>query len=137
MAGAAIHIVRLVRHDDVGHWAAVKDAETALLTADVRRDPARVEALLHPGFVEIGRSGILWTRREIVTALAEESPDARVTPQTDEWEFRRPSAGLVLVTYRLSTPLGHSRHSSLWEVSGAAPRLRFHQGTVVPTASAQ
>ncbi|WP_082013765.1 GNAT family N-acetyltransferase [Microbacterium hominis] len=137
MAGHPIHIVRLVRHDGARRWAAVKDAETALLTADVRRDTARVDELLHPAFIEIGRSGTLWTREQIVGALAEESADSRVTPQTDEWEFRQLSPELVLVTYRLTTPSRTSRHSSLWDVSGAAPRLRFHQGTVVPPASAQ
>ncbi|WP_295818154.1 GNAT family N-acetyltransferase [uncultured Microbacterium sp.] len=136
-AGHPIHIVRLVRHAAVREWAAVKDAETALLTADVRRDTARVDELLHPAFVEIGRSGTLWTREQIVGALAEESADSRVTPQTDEWQFRQLSPELVLVTYRLTTPSRISRHSSLWDVGGTAPRLRFHQGTVVPPASAQ
>ena len=136
MAGHSIHIVRLVRHDGVRHWAAVKDAETVLLDADVRRDAARVDERLHPAFVEIGRSGTLWSRQQIVAALAEEPTGSRVTPQTDEWEFRQPSPGVVLVTYRLTTPSRISRHSSLWDVTGSAPRLRFHQGTVVPPASA-
>ncbi len=90
-----------------------------------------------PPFVEIGRSGTLWTREQIVGALAEESADSRLTPQTDEWQFRQLSPELVLVTYRLTTPSRISRHSSLWDVGGTAPRLRFHQGTVVPPASAQ
>lgn len=132
MAGHPIHVVRLVRHDGVPQWAAVKDAEIALLRADVRRDPARVSALLHPTFVEIGRSGILWTRDQVVAALAEEG--GRAEPPTDQWEFRQQSADLVLITYRLTTPSGRSRHSSLWDVGGATPRLRFHQGTLVPPA---
>ena len=57
LAGHPIHIVRLVRHDAVTGWAAVKDAELTLLDAEVRRDAARVSGLLHPAFVEIGRSG--------------------------------------------------------------------------------
>ncbi|WP_292683118.1 GNAT family N-acetyltransferase [Microbacterium sp. SCN 69-37] len=121
----------------VPQWVAVKDAETALLDADVRRDAETVDDLLHPAFVEIGRSGTLWTREQIVGALAAESADSRVTPQTDEWQFRQLSPELVLVTYRLTTPSRISRHSSLWDVGGTAPRLRFHQGTVVPPASAQ
>lgn len=137
MAGHPIHIVRMVRHDDVRQWVAVKDAETALLDADVRRDAETVDDLLHPAFVEIGRSGMLWTREQIVRALAAESEGSPIAPQTDEWEFRRPSSGLVLVTYRLTTPSRVSRHSSLWDVAGTSPRLRFHQGTVVPPASAQ
>ncbi|MBF4562525.1 GNAT family N-acetyltransferase [Microbacterium sp. VKM Ac-2870] len=134
LAGHPIQVVRLVRHDGVSRWAAVKDAEVALLEPQVRRDAARVDELLHPTFVEIGRSGILWTREQVVTALAEESEGARVAPQTDQWEFRHPSPDLVLVTYRLEAPSGRSRHSSLWDIAGDTPRLRFHQGTVVPPA---
>jgi GNAT superfamily N-acetyltransferase len=47
MAGHPIHIVRLVRHAAVPQWVAVKDAETALLDADVRRDAETVDDLLH------------------------------------------------------------------------------------------
>jgi len=136
LAGHPIHIVRLVRHDGVPRWPAVKDAEVALLDPGVRRDPGRVSALLHPAFVEIGRSGTLWTRDEIVTALAAEPEGARVAPETDQWEFRQQSPDLVLVTYRIEAPSGHSRHSSLWDIGDDIPRLRFHQGTVVPAADA-
>jgi len=132
LAGHPVRIARLVRHDGVRRWAAVRDAETALLDADVRRDPARVDGVLHPAFVEIGRSGTLWTRKQIIAALAEESAGSRATPEPDQWEFRQQSPDLVLVTYRLTTPSRVSRHSSLWDIAGDTPRLRFHQGTVVP-----
>lgn len=110
----------------------VRAAELALLDGAVRRDPARVRALLHPDFAEIGRSGRRWTRDETIAALAAE--ESRVTPDTDEWEFTELSPTLVLVTYRVSSASGQSRHSSLWEVGGATPVIRFHQGTVVPPA---
>ncbi|MBN9188175.1 MAG: nuclear transport factor 2 family protein [Microbacterium sp.] len=110
----------------------VRAAELALLGGEVRSDPARVRELLHPDFVEIGRSGRRWTRDETIAALASEV--ARVTPDTDEWEFTELSPTLVLVTYCVSSASGQSRHSSLWEVGGAAPVIRFHQGTVVTHA---
>ena len=133
LAGHPIRVARLVRHDRVPQWASVKEAELALLRGDVRRDPARVGALLHPGFVEIGRSGTVWTRDQVVAALAEEV--GRPEPATDQWEFRQPAPDLVLVTYRITSPSGGSRHCSLWDVGGPTPLLRFHQGTVVPSAT--
>lgn len=107
----------------------VKDAELALLDADTRRDPRRVRELLHPSFVEIGRSGRRWTRDDIVEALAGES--GRTAPETDEWQFVDLAPHLVLVTYLLSSPAGRSRHASVWDVSGGSPVMRFHQGTPI------
>lgn len=83
--------------------------------------------LLHPDFVEIGRSGRRWTRDETIAALQAEQ--GRLKPQTDEWSFNEVAPNLVLVTYRITTAGGRSRHASLWDVSGAAPVARYHQGT--------
>jgi 2'-5' RNA ligase len=100
-----------------------------LLDSDVRRDPDRVRELLHPDFVEIGRSGRRWTRRATIAAL--EAERARVEPETDEWLFNDVSDSLVLVTYRINVGASSSRHASLWDVGGVAPVIRYHQGTVI------
>lgn len=108
---------------------AVKAAELALLDSEVRRDPDRVRELLHPEFVEIGRSGRRWTRSATIAAL--ESEHERVAPETDEWLFNEVSPSLVLVTYRIAGGAASSRHASLWEVSGGTPMMRYHQGTLI------
>ena len=112
---------------DADRFAAVVAAETALLSSEVRRDPARVSALLADDFVEIGRSGRRFTAADIVAALTDE-PE-RPEPRTSEWRFTEVAEGLVLVTYVIEGERGRSRHSSLWRTDG--PRLVFHQGTVV------
>lgn len=114
-------------------FGVVKDAELALLTSDVRRDPVEVDKLIHSDFIEIGRSGRRWTRDEIVSALGAEP--ARETPETDEWQFNELAPGLVLVTYRLRSGTVCSRRSSIWDLSNGLPEIRFHQGTVVPPLS--
>jgi hypothetical protein len=119
--------------ESAGRFEAVRAAELALLGPDVRGDGARLRSILHSDFVEIGRSGRRWTRDEIIDALAHEA--GRVAPVPDEWAFVEVAPGLVLLTYRISTPTRTSRHASLWDVSGAAPVIRYHQGTVVPAAS--
>ncbi len=107
----------------------VKTAELDLLASGVRRDEAVTAQLLSPDFREIGRSGHLWSRAEIVTAL-ENRPEIS-TSATDEWVFTDLALGLVLVTYRIRVEGQESRHSSLWDTSGDSPCIRFHQGTTV------
>lgn len=107
----------------------VQARELELLDPDVRRDVRRIDELLHPRFVEIGRSGHRWQRAEIITALAEEQ--RRVAPETDEWVFDDVGPMLVLVTYRVMNATGVSRHASLWDLSGDTPQIRYHQGTAL------
>lgn len=109
----------------------VRSAEEALLTSEVRRDPERMRRLLHPDFVEIGRSGHRWTRDSIIAALAGEAN--RVPTATDEWSYTAIAPNLVMVHYVIRGTGNDSRHSSLWDVSTGSPVLRFHQGTIIPT----
>jgi len=69
------------------------------------------------------------------TIAALEQEQGRVAPDTDEWMFNEVAQSLVLVTYRITTPAGSSRHASLWDVSGSAPVIRFHQGTALPSGA--
>lgn len=105
----------------------IRDAECALLTSDVRNDADRVRALLHPDFVEIGRSGRLWNRADILVGLVEEP--RRATPDADDWQFRMLAPHIVLVTYRLTAGRRVSRHSSIWTLAEDSPAMLFHQGT--------
>ncbi|WAP52189.1 nuclear transport factor 2 family protein [Arthrobacter sp. ATA002] len=110
--------------------AVVQAAELELLESSTRSKPARMEELLHPAFVEIGRSGRHWTRAEVIEALAVEP--MRAAPEADEWDFVELAEHLVLVTYRIRSGVRRSRHASVWDTSAAAARLRYHQGTVIP-----
>ncbi|HWI31544.1 MAG TPA: nuclear transport factor 2 family protein [Microbacterium sp.] len=107
----------------------IRAAEQELLTPAVRRNSRRVYELLHPEFIEIGRSGRRWTRNEIVAALADETD--RGDPTTDEWQFSALAPNLTLVTYLIRGAGGDSRHSSVWETTDGRLQLRFHQGTPV------
>lgn len=114
---------------------AVKDAELALLSGDARHDPARVDRLLHADFVEIGRSGRRMTREQTAAALSAEpsgSEVGREAREVDEWQFTELAAGIVLVTYRLTSASGRSRRSSIWKLGDESPEILFHQATVVP-----
>ncbi|MCC2031030.1 nuclear transport factor 2 family protein [Microbacterium allomyrinae] len=108
-------------------------SELELLDPDVRRNADRVRTVLHPDFAEIGRSGRRWTQVDTIAALEQE--EGRVAPETDEWMFNQVPPGLVLVTFRISTPAASSRHASLWDVSGSAPVILCHQGTPLPLSN--
>lgn len=107
----------------------VRAAEESLLSSAVRRDPSRVRELLHPDFVEIGRSGRRWSRDEIVATLSGEGE--RAATNTGEWHLSELGPDIALVTYIVRGVDCDSRHSSIWSSSDGRLRMLFHQGTFV------
>ena len=95
----------------------------------MRTSPALVDALLDPEYSEIGASGRLWTRAEIIDALAGER---RSDPILDEQMTARVlTAELVLLTYVSDAGGRRARRSSLWRRSGGRWRVLHHQGTLL------
>ncbi|WP_460768993.1 RNase H family protein [Mariniluteicoccus flavus] len=99
--------------------------ERSLLTDAVRSDRGEVAALLHDDWYEVGTSGRLWTRAEM---LAEIGPlptpltcdVLRVTPLgTDE----------MLLLWRSTSGEASTLRTSLWVRDSGNWRQRFHQGT--------
>ncbi|HYI18770.1 MAG TPA: nuclear transport factor 2 family protein [Solirubrobacteraceae bacterium] len=113
-----------------GDEAEVRALELQLLDPEVRRDPAAIEALLHPQFEEFGASGRVWDRPGVVAALRGEL-GAPVSVACMESSLLAP--GVVLVTYRAAPGAGGaSLRSSVWVRDAAGWRVRFHQGTPAP-----
>lgn len=108
--------------------------ERALMTPEVRGDPALAGALLHEDFVEFGSSGRSYDRACLLQGLAADPGDRAVEPLDLQCAVIGP--GCLLLTYRTSTPARITLRSSIW-VAGADGnwRLRFHQGTVSGTVS--
>jgi len=106
--------------------------ECELLDPTVRRDRARVSALLAADFVEFGSSGKVWTREEILECLETE---AHQPPVMEDFECRWIAEGVALVLYKsirtdAATGLRTvTLRSSLWSKESGVWRLRFHQGT--------
>lgn len=99
--------------------------ERALLSAEVRSDPASAAALLHPDWTEIGASGRLWTRDDLLAHLAP-LPE----PVTLEILHCDPvSEDHVLLVWRSVSADGTALRSSLWVRTPGGWRQRFHQGT--------
>ena len=111
--------------------------EVELHRGATRADRARMEALLHPQFLEFGRSGTLWTREATLDEFAAPGAAAKAPAIHAHAFVLHPLAdGLALLSYRSAhvAPDGtHHRRtlrSSVWQRNAAGHwQLRFHQGT--------
>lgn len=95
----------------------------------------RLEALLHPSFDEIGRSGRRYDRSTVIEVLAAQlQPPAVVS---DDFDLRMLSAGWALLRYRSEHPAvgggapEAALRTSLWKRESVGWQLVHHQGTPV------
>ena len=114
--------------DDI---AALIELELTLMSPGIRSSPAQVGELLEPGFREIGASGRLWTRSEVVQALARAGPEDKTTVEVTEMQATVLGSDLVLLTYVSTRGERRARRSSVWRRSESRWRLVFHQGTLL------
>jgi ribonuclease HI len=101
--------------------------ERALLSDEVRGDRAAVAALLHPQWHDVGRSGRLWTRADL---LAEVGPIEPVS--LDVVSVERIDRDTILLLWRALADERSTLRSSLWVRAGGQWQQRFHQGTDEP-----
>ncbi len=100
-------------------------AERALLSDEVRADVAEVAALLHPDWQEIGASGRVWSRDEL---LAEIGP-LPVPIQLEVLGVEEVATDTVLLVWRALVDGSAVLRSSLWVRHAGRWQQRFHQGT--------
>ena len=112
----------------------IERLEQLLLTPSVRKSPAELDRLLADDFREIGRSGILYTKQQIIDSIADEPACQRTLT---DFEVVHLAPEVALATYRLTSKwpendtLVYSRHSSIWRQERSGWRMVFHQGTLV------
>ncbi|WP_328811397.1 nuclear transport factor 2 family protein [Rhodococcus sp. NBC_00294] len=103
--------------------------EKALLDPATRSSQTELDRLLDPSFEEIGASGRLWTRREIVAALID-APESEPI-ESANFNGRRIADDMVHLTYETRHGGRHARRSSLWRRADDGWKLLFHQGTPI------
>ncbi|MDA8449451.1 nuclear transport factor 2 family protein [Acidovorax sp. NCPPB 3859] len=64
--------------DDTALLAHLQALETELHLPATRRDAARLDALLHGDFGEIGRSGVAYTKADVLAQLSLEAAHADI-----------------------------------------------------------
>ena len=111
-------------HMDV---AAALEAEVMLLDPLVRASRAAVEGLLDADFTELGRSGRLWTRDELLAAIQGFAPTADVT--VHDVTGLRVADGVVLVTYVTERAGERTYRSSLWSRASGGWKILHHQAS--------
>ncbi len=106
--------------------------ELRLLDPAVRKSAEELDKLLADCFWEIGASGQIYTKREIVEALRDEIVDTSWTLHNFKICLLAPE--LIMATYRSecsnhSNETSYALRSSLWRQTGSSWRMIFHQGT--------
>ena len=103
--------------------------EESMWRAETRFDSAYMDAVLHPDFAEVGRSGRVFTRDEVLSMppvpIAVEMPRETFT-------VSEVADGVALVGYEtipVDSMHGAAHRSSIWVRDGSRWLLRYHQGT--------
>ncbi|MEN4904835.1 DUF4440 domain-containing protein [Luteimonas sp. TWI1416] len=111
--------------------ALLESLERALLDPGVRADRVRLDALIADDFTEIGASGAVFGKAEVLAELPEqggiafETGPMRVHAVTDD--VARVAYG---ITRRAGTDMRRSLRTSWWRRDpDGAWRMVFHQGT--------
>ena len=116
--------------------AHLRALEVELHRPAARSDAARLDALLHPDFLEFGRSGRSYVKADIIDQLV--ASPAHATVVSDRFALRLLAPDVALLTYRAAHVADdgglelHALRSSIWQRDGGDWRMSFHQGT--PTA---
>jgi len=111
----------------------LRTLEVELQADATRRNSNRMESLLHPDFFELGRSGVRYTREDVLAEF--QSAPALAPVQASDFALALLAEDVALLTYVSA----HSRsdgtlerftlRASVWVRTNAGWRMRFHQGT--------
>ena len=99
------------------------------MAAETRFDRACMERVFADDFIEFGRSGRVFTAKNVG---ARRGTDPCAFAATN-FRFRPLSEDIVQVTYNSQVThdgvVRYARRSSIWQRTATGWRLRFHQGT--------
>jgi len=116
----------------------LRSLETELHKGETRHNRNRIDALLHPEFVEFGQSGRQYTRADILNAFG--TQDVLPAIHSRHFDLVVLAKGVALLTYvsahvdAAGNLYRYALRSSIWVSTKVGWQMRFHQGT--PTADA-
>ncbi|HEY6724503.1 MAG TPA: DUF4440 domain-containing protein [Polyangiaceae bacterium] len=103
---------------------AIRALEDQLLLPDVRASRSALDGLVSDQFMELGSSGQVYTKQEIV---AQTLAMPTVNVSVSDFQVLAVAPDVALATYRT----GRSMRSSIWRREGESWRIVFHQGTPI------
>jgi hypothetical protein len=108
--------------------------EIALHQFEIRTDKGEASRLLHPDFLEVGKSGKTFDFNLIMESMSKEKPTGSVVHSQD-YECISLEANTNLLLYRSAVinndgAIGsYAKRSSVWVKFKNEWKLRYHQGT--------
>ena len=106
----------------------LQQLEIELLSPSIRKSE-RVAQLLADSFTEIGSSGRVYNKAEIISTLRAE-PSSNIQASTFSVQLIAPGTALLrYLVCRQSANSTYSLRSSIWQLQNGQWRMLFHQGT--------
>jgi len=107
----------------------LRELEVSLHQSSNRKSVEVLDELLDAGFREIGRSGQIYDRKDVIASLLNEK-DTRSVIASD-FDCKLLCDDVALLTYRSESgnPAATTLRSSIWKKGPAGWQMTFHQGT--------
>ncbi|MEH1770100.1 nuclear transport factor 2 family protein [Nostoc sp.] len=114
----------------------LRQLEERLLQPDVRKSAKDIMDLLADEFIEIGSSGRVFDKQQIIESLQNEPIEPLIQRSITEFKTLVLATGVILVIYRIVRHISgeqpvHSLRSSIWKLNNDQWKMIFHQGTLV------
>ncbi|MBP1850173.1 DUF4440 domain-containing protein [Rhizobium halophytocola] len=120
----------------------IRSLEEILLDPETRGVAESIDVLLDEGFFEIGSSGRVYEREDVIEELVGEEPRAEDDELVaSDYELTPISKDAVLLTYQTERQIAGKAvsrvlRSSIWSYDGDSWLMLFHQGTPAPLLQA-
>jgi hypothetical protein len=95
---------------------------------------AHFEAMTAEDFWEVGASGRVYTRQQVLDVLEQRYNNGAYTDdpwQTSDFSCRPLAENIFLLTYVLTQGTRKTRRATLWQCSPRGWKILYHQGTVI------
>jgi hypothetical protein len=109
--------------------AHLRTLEERLHDPKVRGSAFLTSALLDEDFTEFGSSGQVYGRADIIAALVAEAGQAAPSVRSENYQLKRLSETVALLTYETVAENRRVLRSSIWRRTNGHWRMAFHQGT--------
>ncbi|WP_426131658.1 DUF4440 domain-containing protein [Pararhizobium sp. PWRC1-1] len=109
--------------------AHLRQLEERLHDPQVRGSAFLTGELLDEDFSEFGSSGQAYGRADTIAALVAEAGQAGPPVSSENYQLKRLSETVALLTYETATEERRVLRLSIWRRTNSEWRLAFHQGT--------
>jgi len=105
----------------------IETLERELASKEIRQDLTRMETLFHNEFSEIGKSGRIFNKKDILV----EVPSWEYFDTTlSDFTFRELSKNVIMLKYESSVGGINAHRTSIWVKENSNWQILHHQGTI-------